>query len=141
MVKRELLYADDMIALLSDHPVSIKAIDHFLSLYSSKSQYRSAIHDLLFNETEKLDVTKLTYDDYKRHLPETQDEFNTQQSYKNRFFQFLYAMDYLEDVTGFNTDIHMHKAKLIKEFSKEIEKNLTRVRKSKRSLLQQEKYS
>lgn len=117
--KKELLYADDMVALLSDHKITIEAINKFLSLYSAKAQYRSAIHDLLFNETETLDVRKLTIEHYKRHIPVNQKEFNTQQRYKHRFFQFLFAMDYLENPEGFDSHSLMHKAKLVKEFTKD----------------------
>lgn len=119
LAKREQLYADDMDALLSDYKVTIEAINQFLSPYSGKAQYRSAIYDLLFNETETLDVKKLTVEHYKRHLPENPKEFNTQQRFKHRFFQFLFAMDYLEKPDGFDSDLLMHKAKLVKEFTKE----------------------
>lgn len=117
MAKRELIYANDMDVLLSDYKISIEAINQFLIPYSAKAQYRSAIYDLLGTET--LDVRKLTIEHYKRHVPENPKEFNTQQRYKHRFFQFLFAMDYLENSDGFDSDLLMHKAKLVKEFTRD----------------------
>ncbi len=78
-----------MEALLSDHPISIEAINLFLSFYSAKANYKSAIHDLLFNQIEILDVTELTIEHYESHIPQDR-ELNSQQSYKKiDFFQFF----------------------------------------------------
>ena len=112
-----------MEALLSDYEITLKAINIFLSLYSnqdSKAQYKSAINDLLFYDTEKLDVTELTFEDYKKHIPESKRDFISKHRYKNRFFEFLYAMDFLKQPSGFETV--MHKSILLKEFNKNNEK-------------------
>ncbi|WP_010530914.1 hypothetical protein [Lentibacillus jeotgali] len=116
MVKKDSIPKDVMDNLLMEYPISLKAINSFLSLYTNettKAQYRSSIHNLLVNDVEDLDVTKLTFNDYKKIIPKV--ELDTQQRYKKSFFQYLYAMDYLKNPSGFDTE--MFKVKLISRFT------------------------
>lgn len=115
MGKREIVKADEFEDWLDE--TSRNIVEDFLSGYKKKDNYSSAIRILLYHDVIKDDVTDLTFDDYMKVIPQNKKKLNSQESYKKRFFQYLYALDHLKQPFGF--DSIMHKQTLIKEFSEE----------------------
>ncbi|MBT2667323.1 DUF3883 domain-containing protein [Bacillus sp. ISL-4] len=115
MVKRENVKAEEFEDWLDEN--SHKIIDDFLSVYKEKENHSSAIRVLLYHDIVKDDVTDLTFEDYIKVVPTDNKDLNPQQRYKSRFFQYLYALDYLKQPFGF--DSVMHKQTLQREFNKE----------------------
>ncbi|MBS4195790.1 DUF3883 domain-containing protein [Lederbergia citri] len=113
--KKEMLKNEEIEEILTKN--SIEIIKKFLATYSksSISTVRSSVYKLLYEELEKHEVADLTFNDYKSIIPEDDSEITTQIRLRSRFFQFLYAFDYLNNPGGFETK--WIKDELIKEFS------------------------
>lgn len=103
MVKREILNSEDIEELLFDS--SKQAIEKFLTYYkeSSHANMRSSVYRLLYNELSKDDVAKVNFVDYRNVFPDDDKKLSTQEIYRQSFFKFLYAFDYLEVEDGFET--------------------------------------
>jgi hypothetical protein len=115
--KKEMLKNEEIEQILTKN--SVEVIKKFLDNYSKSSTHsvRSGIYKLLYEELEKHDVADLTFEDYRLVFPEDETQITTQMRYQNRFFQFLYAFDYLNSSDGFAT--RFIKEALIKDFTKE----------------------
>ncbi|MCK4261068.1 MAG: hypothetical protein KAX49_18980 [Halanaerobiales bacterium] len=72
---------------------SLEVINDFLSFYggSSRSNYKSAVYKLLLDDTQKKDVTQLTFEDFKKCISDTKD-LSTQEIYKKSFLNFCMLM-------------------------------------------------
>lgn len=103
MVIRDILNAEDIEALLSSNSKS--AIEEFLSYYgeSSKANFRSSIYRLLYNELSKDEVSKVDFNDYRIIFPNDDKKLKSQEIYRQRFFKFLYAFDYIDNNEGFDS--------------------------------------
>lgn len=97
---------------------SVEVTRKFLLENYAKSSFpsmRSAIYILLYGEIEKHEIADLTFEDYQSIFSE--DNTTSQMLYKKRFFEFLYAFDYLKNPNGFESV--WIKEKSIKSFKKE----------------------
>jgi hypothetical protein len=115
--KKDMLINEEIEDILTKNSVEI--IKKFLATYSKSSTptIRSGINNLLYDELDKHDVADLTFQDYEAIFPEDETEITTQMRYKRRFFQFLYAFDYMNNSEGFESKFI--KEALIKDFTKE----------------------
>lgn len=124
LVKREDIKEEEFVDWLDEN--SRNVVESFLSSYKSQKNHRSAIRILLYHVLVKDDVRDLTYVDFKKALPvekiTNKEKLTSQESYRHRFFQYLYALDHLNNPSGFEEV--MHKQQLINEFSKDKKKNL-----------------
>jgi len=94
----------------------------FFSLYddSSLSTVRSNIYKLIYDELQKIEIAHITYDDFLK-VKST----NKLTSLRQQFFKFLYAFDYLDSKSGFDSE--WIQEKLVEDFLKEKEESTVSV--------------
>lgn len=78
----------------------------------SLSTVRSNVYTLIYDELQKVEVSHITYDDFVK--VKSSNKLN---AFKNQFFKFLYAFDYIDSVSGFDSE--WIQEKLVEDFLKE----------------------
>lgn len=100
--------------------------DMFLGTYNKNSatQFRTAILNMIHDVIKKYKFNRFTVEDYRNVIKYYKTDLNenkTQDSYRDSFFKFLFALEIMDDEYGF-TD-YFTREQCIKQFEKKAKKD------------------